>query len=369
MESESTDLSRLERLLVNRTGGRLTQLQRLILQRVWQGLKYREIAEDAGYTEGHIKDVGSDLWKLLSGALDAKVTKSNCKAVIKRSLQSAGLYQPGQWTRPLGNSALAHLSPEITPIAWDKLDAADIFNPIDASPVPKHNCWGRSREMAQLGQLRQQGQRLVVVQGSTGVGKTTLAQAFFQDAGFEIVLELLIAKSPEHIINADRIVDEWLQQDFAIEPGPEFGVSLARLKRQLEQRRVGILIDNLESALDNQGQLISSQRHYVELFRVLADARVQGMTLMTSRDRLCEMEINLNHYRLTGLNQETWQQYLIQRGITAEFTLVQAIWQQYQGNTKALSMIAHMTQTDYQGDLAAYWAGNHDRAELQHLQA
>lgn len=51
---------------------------------------------------------------MLSGVLDVKVTKSNCKAVIKRSLQLAGLYQPGQWTRPLGNLALSHLSPEIT---------------------------------------------------------------------------------------------------------------------------------------------------------------------------------------------------------------------------------------------------------------
>jgi hypothetical protein len=69
-------------------------------------------------------------------------------------------------------------------------------------------------------------------------------------------------------------VEEWLKQDFHEEPGVEFGVTLGRLKRQLHTRRIGVLIDNLEPALDQQGRLISAHRSYVELLRVLADARV-----------------------------------------------------------------------------------------------
>jgi hypothetical protein len=49
-------------------------------------------------------------------------------------------------------------------------------------------------------------------------------------------------------------------------------------------------------------------------------------------------------------------------------TLLQGIWQQYQGNAKALSVIVNTVQSDYQGDLADYWMGNSDQAELQHLQ-
>jgi hypothetical protein len=44
----------------------LNDLQSNILTEVWQGRKYLEIASRYGYTEGHVKDVASQLWKLLS---------------------------------------------------------------------------------------------------------------------------------------------------------------------------------------------------------------------------------------------------------------------------------------------------------------
>jgi Uma2 family endonuclease len=117
METESI-VDGLEQVLANRTGSRLNPVQRLILRQVWQGLKYREIAEDSGYTEGHIKDVGSDLWKLLSKVFGAKVTKSNCKAVLKRYLQSAGLYKPGQFVAALGERSFPQTTPDVSPLSW-----------------------------------------------------------------------------------------------------------------------------------------------------------------------------------------------------------------------------------------------------------
>jgi hypothetical protein len=42
--------------------------------------------------------------------------------------------------------------------------------------------------------------------------------------------------------------------------------------------------------LDRHGGLIASHRNYVELLRVLADARVQSVTLITSRDRLSKKD-------------------------------------------------------------------------------
>jgi len=48
-------------------------------------------------------------------------------------------------------------------------------------------------------------------------------------------------------------------------------VSIDRLKRKLQSDRMGILIDNLEPALDSAGKFIELHRRYVELLRVLAD--------------------------------------------------------------------------------------------------
>jgi hypothetical protein len=127
-------------------------------------------------------------------------------------------------------------------------------------------------------------------------------------------------------------------------------VTLGRLKRQLHNRRIGVLIDNLEPALDQQGGLITSHRKYVELLRVLADARVQSVTLITSRDRLCEPELNVNHYRLPGLDQSAWQQFFSNRGLTINSPTLQIMHRTYGGNAKAMGILCGSIQEDFDGD-------------------
>ncbi|MGK7873661.1 MAG: hypothetical protein AB4426_10235 [Xenococcaceae cyanobacterium] len=49
---------------------------------------------------------------------------------------------------------------------------------------------------------------------------------------------------------------------------------------------------------------------FQEFLRVLADSRMQFVTLVTSRDRLCESDVNVEYYRLPGLDEQAWGQYL-----------------------------------------------------------
>ena len=58
------------------------------LSRAWKGQTYDQIAERTKYSKDYIcGDVGYNLWKYLSIALDEKVTKTNFKAAIKREWQ------------------------------------------------------------------------------------------------------------------------------------------------------------------------------------------------------------------------------------------------------------------------------------------
>ncbi len=313
MDAESV-LIWVDKLVLSKTGKRLSDLQRTILRKVWHGHRYPEIAIDYGCTEGHVKDVSSDLWKLLSKHLGERITKTTLKATLKRYLKS--------------------LTPAI-------------------APPPNPNFLGRTGAIAHLTDLVTQGAKIIVIQGEGGLGKTTLAQQFLQTQSFDLVLEVLMAKETQHITTAERIAEEWLRQDFNQEPGIEFGVTLARLKRQLHDRRIGILIDNLEPALDQQGRLIDNQRSYVELFRVLADARVQSVTLITSRDRLCESSLNLTHYRLPGLDQTAWQQFF-----KSSEPALEKMHRAYGGNAKAMRILYGAIQEDYAGNLQTYWENN-----------
>lgn len=303
--------------LLTATGKPPNDLQRVILERVWQGYRYFEIAAAYGCSEGHVKDVASQLWRSLSMALGERVAKNSLRSALERRLQTERL--PSQL------------------------------------PLPENpNFVGRLSAIAKLDQLLAQGHKAVVIQGEGGIGKTTLAHHYLQSRGFEQILELLMAKEPQDILPVERVVEEWLRQDFNQEPGREFGITLGRLKRHLQTQQIGILIDNLEPALDGHGRLIHPQRRYLELLRVLTDWRVCSMTLITSRDRLCEPAITVEHYRLPGLSIDAWQQFFCAQQVSPGLTLP-SLHSAYGGNAKAMGLLCGEIWADFDGNAATYW--------------
>jgi hypothetical protein len=66
-----------DHLVFNHTGKHLDDLQKTILEGVWQGKKYTDIAEKIPYSEGYVRDTASDLWKILSELAGEDINKSN----------------------------------------------------------------------------------------------------------------------------------------------------------------------------------------------------------------------------------------------------------------------------------------------------
>ena len=310
----------------------LTDLQSAIVSKVWLGRKYIEIADEYGCTEGHAKDTGSLLWKVLSQAWGKKVTKSNFRSLIKKQLQFLTGY----------------------PSPAENIAKEDVL----ITHPENINFLGRQQAIATLTNLAQQNHKVIVLQGEGGVGKTTLAQQFLASQGFDLILEVLMAKETTNIVRVASIVEEWLQRDLNRDAGKEFGVTLARFKRYLEQHRVGILIDNLEPALDGNGRLIAAHRDYIELLRILADAKVQSVTIITSRDRLCEVEIDLEHYRLPGLELAAWQHYFTVNKMQTDELTMASIHQTYGGNAKVMGILSGIVREDYENNLQQYWQEN-----------
>ncbi|NEP80313.1 MAG: hypothetical protein F6K39_20385 [Okeania sp. SIO3B3] len=77
-------LELVDDLIFAKTGKHLEHLQKDVLKGTIEGKRYSDIAKDNGFSESHVKNVGQELWNLLSLVLGEKVKKANFRAVFKK---------------------------------------------------------------------------------------------------------------------------------------------------------------------------------------------------------------------------------------------------------------------------------------------
>jgi hypothetical protein len=67
-----------------KTGKRLNDLQRQVIEGALKHQKYGDIAESFERSEGHVKDTGYELLQMLSDIFEEPVKKGNLKSVLER---------------------------------------------------------------------------------------------------------------------------------------------------------------------------------------------------------------------------------------------------------------------------------------------
>ncbi|MEM9809536.1 MAG: hypothetical protein AAF959_30170, partial [Cyanobacteria bacterium P01_D01_bin.56] len=232
--------------------------------------------------------------------------------------------------------------------------AAIQIDPVQIDP----NFLGRDEAVTHLRELMNRNAKVIAIQARGGIGKTTLARRFLNQE-FDLVLEFPIAKETKDIASIESLLEEKLRQ-LGEEPGQEFIVSCDRLKRKLQSNRIGILIDNLEPALDSTGRFIEPHRRYVEVLRILVDPSVLSTTLITTRERLREPSITVQTYLLKSLDVEAWKQFFQSQNLKTDIPAFAALHNAYGGNAKAMEIISGSIIEDFNGDVEAYWRLNQE---------
>jgi len=73
-----------DRIVFEKTGQHLDDLQAAVLRGTLQREKYKEIAKDFDCSESRIREIGSELWQILSEELGEDVNKTNFRSAMER---------------------------------------------------------------------------------------------------------------------------------------------------------------------------------------------------------------------------------------------------------------------------------------------
>ncbi len=347
-------------LVYSHTGKHLDDLQESIVRGVYQGKKYQAIANDFGCTEGHVRDIASELWKLLSDFLGEDISKFNFRSAMKRqhfSAVSSNIFGDFIHNGHVNVCADTSKPPEVATIPSQQQTSEekntdtqrqDLGDAPDITPL-----YGRTQELNKLKTwIIKQNFRLIGILGSTGIGKSTLARHLLEEIrdNFDYVVWRSLGFKPRLVeIHTDLI--QLFSNQIEADLSTNSNVRLSQLMKYLRQYRCLIILDDVHSIF-RSGQLVGSYESgyedYGELFRRVGESQHKSCLLLLSWEKPREM------VELEGEDRAVWTLQLGSLGEAAreilrnQGLLEEEHWsnliEYYGGNPLWLKIIATMIQ-------------------------
>ncbi|MEG5032349.1 NB-ARC domain-containing protein [Microcoleus sp. AT3-D2] len=169
-----------DRIVFEKTGQHLDDLQAAVLRGTIQREKYKEIAKDFDCSESRIREIGSELWQILSEELGEDVNKTNFRSAMERwqvsnvsnfakDVVGIGIFNACGESRHPPSIPNSHPSNQET-------------SHQDLSEMPElGDLFDRTPELQTLTTwILQQRCRLITLTGISGIGKTSLAVQLVQ---------------------------------------------------------------------------------------------------------------------------------------------------------------------------------------------
>lgn len=321
----------------------LSELQIAVFRGAWNKQSYHKISLELNHEYSYIKDVGAQLWQLLTQELGIVVTKLNLQDVLTQyAQQKQTCDQPASLQR--------------NHVDWGEA--------IDVSQF----C-GRHAQLATLEQwVMQDCCRLIAIAGIGGIGKTMLVTRLAQQLADTEQFDLVVWRS---LRQAPPFVDFLTELMCAFDPEQTqvrtLNVTMRQLLQQLRVSRCLLVLDNVETVFSSK-KLVGTYRPGYEgygwLFQQFSEAQHQSSILLTSREIPAEVAVSsspsapIRLLRLEPLSIEEGKTILAAKGlkIPAEQPQVRELIELYQGNPLALKMVAEPLKDLFDSNIAAFLA-------------
>jgi NB-ARC domain len=345
----------------------------VILRGTLQGQKYSKIADESHCSEGHIKDIASELWKLFSKILGEEVTKSNFRVRLEK-VKFSNLWN-------FNNKDCVHIGN--VNVCENSSQSPKLPNsPIDEEPLNKGNTepkvhqflaempksgifYDRTTSLTTLKQwILHENTRLLAIHGIVGIGKTAIAAQLVEQIKheFDFVIWRSLATSPPLPILQTSIIQSFRRGGAPV-PAPEEGAIAGGfpLLEYLQKYRCLLILDDVQM-VNSSGQLAGNYQpgyeDYGRLFRQVAELYHNSCLILIGSEKPREIAAlegqnqPVRSLQINGLGAEAGE-ILKEKGLTEDAKWSELI-EQYRGNPLWLKIVATMIQDLFNGSLSEF---------------
>ncbi len=280
-------------LVLAHTGEHLDYLQESILRGTLKGHKYSKIAEETHSSEGHVRDMGSQLWKILSEGFGEEITKRNFLAI----LDSGKIYNVSS---PIGKNFVEINNVNIC--QEKKRSPREPQNPqqiskqphLDLGDAPEiFSFYDRAHELATLENwIIKEHCYLVQILGISGIGKTSLAIRLIDkiQTHFDRIIYRSLRFSPTLETTLKNLLEIFspsteIPQEVRINHG---GITPTELLNHLRQNRCLIILDDVQTLFSSNqlaGQYKSDYEDYHRFFKLISEVSHNSCFLLISSEK------------------------------------------------------------------------------------
>ena len=345
----------VDNLVFTKTDKHLDDLQRKIIEELFNGKTYKQIANIYDYDEGYIGDESRNLFKLLSEILGQDINKSNFCWTLERVKNCFRIVSFGN-----NNHISCYSNYEKSNYQENNNTEKAKLAYHDLTLSPKiTRFYGREQELNFLcNGVLNQNTHLISVLGLSGIGKTTLVKRFI-DLNLQ-QFEVIIWRSLKFPKSLDLLIDDLLnicQQ----EAKATIDDKLKQLFNILKNKKCLIILDDLENIFVNcqfAGQYKPEYQDYKTFLQMITEIEHQSCLILISQEK-CQEMISLDSelypihsLELSGLDHAATE-ILKNQGLKNEETWLNLI-NLYESHPRYLQYISILIKDVFQGEVAEF---------------